>query len=78
VSIVLSNRTDDYRASSRATSSLQCVLPQLNKGQSYTVRLTVHVNAVAGTTLSNTATTVSSMQDFVPANNKGTLTTKVN
>jgi Domain of unknown function DUF11/Beta-propeller repeat len=61
-----------------ATGSLHCVLPQLNKGQTYTVNLTVHVNAVAGTTLSNTATTNSCMQDLVPANNKGTLTTKVN
>jgi uncharacterized repeat protein (TIGR01451 family) len=61
-----------------ATGSLHCVLPQLNKGQTYTVKLTAHVNAVAGTTLSNTATTTSGMQDLIPANNKGTLTTKVN
>jgi uncharacterized repeat protein (TIGR01451 family) len=60
-----------------ATGSLHCTVPQLNKGQTYTVKLTVHVNAVAGTTLSNTATTVSSMQDLVSSNNKGTLTIKV-
>jgi hypothetical protein len=39
--------------------------------------LTVRVNAAAGTTLSNTATSVSNMQDFVPGNNTGTLTTIV-
>ena len=60
------------------TGTLHCALPQLNKGQTYTVTLTVKVNAAEGTTLSNTATTVSNMQDFVPSNNKGTLTTKVN
>ena len=60
------------------TGTLHCALPQLNKGQTYTVALTVKVNAVAGTTLSNTATTVSNMQDFVQSNNKGTLFTKVN
>ena len=61
-----------------ATGTLHCTLPQLNKGQTYTVTLTVKVNAVAGTTLSNTATTLSNMQDFVQSNNKGTLVTKVN
>ena len=61
-----------------ATGSLHCALPQLNKGQTYTVQLTARVNAAAGTTLSNTGTTISNMQDFVPSNNKGTLTTKVN
>ena len=44
----------------------------------YTVKLTVNVNAAAGTKLSNTATSVSNMQDFVPGNNAGTLTTMVN
>ena len=61
-----------------STGTLHCTLSQLNKGQTYTVTLTVKVNAIAGTTLSNTATTVSNMQDFVQSNNKGTLTTKVN
>jgi len=61
-----------------ATGTLHCALPQLNKGQTYTATLTVKVNAPSGTTLSNTATTTSNMQDFVPSNNKGTLTTKVN
>jgi hypothetical protein len=54
------------------------VLPQLRKGDTYAVTLTVNVTAVSGATLSNTATTVSNMQDFVQDNNKGTLTTKVN
>jgi len=60
-----------------ATGTLHCALPTLEKGATYTVTLTVKVNAVAGTTLSNTATTVSNMQDFVQSNNKGTLTNKV-
>ena len=60
-----------------ATGTLHCTLPQLNKGQTYTVKLTVKVNSASGTTLSNTATTASSMQDFVTSNNKGTVTTKV-
>jgi uncharacterized repeat protein (TIGR01451 family) len=61
-----------------STGTLHCTLPKLEKGGTYTVTLTVKVNAVAGTTLSNTATTVSNTQDFVPGNNIGTLTTKVN
>jgi uncharacterized repeat protein (TIGR01451 family) len=61
-----------------AIGTLHCSLPKLEKGGTYTVTLTVKANAVAGTTLSNTATTVSNMQDFVPSNNKGTLTTMVN
>jgi uncharacterized repeat protein (TIGR01451 family) len=60
------------------TGKLHCVLSQLNKGSTYIVTMTVKVNAAAGTTLSNTATAASNMQDFVPSNNKGTLTTKVN
>jgi uncharacterized repeat protein (TIGR01451 family) len=60
------------------TGNLHCVLPQLRKGDTYAVTLTVNVTAVSGATLSNTATTVSNMQDFVQDNNKGTLTTKVN
>ena len=59
------------------TGTLYCSLQKLEKGATYTVTLTVKVNAAAGTTLSNTATTVSNMQDFVQSNNKGTLTTKV-
>jgi uncharacterized repeat protein (TIGR01451 family) len=59
------------------TGTLHCTLPKLEKGHTYTVTLTVKVNAATGSTLSNTATTSSGMQDFVPSNNKGTLTTKV-
>jgi len=39
--------------------------------------LTIKVNALAGSTLSNTATTISNMQDFVPANNKATFSVNV-
>jgi uncharacterized repeat protein (TIGR01451 family) len=60
-----------------ATGTLHCALTQLNKGQTYTVKLTVKVNAASGSTLSNTATTVSNTQDFVSSNNKGSLTIKV-
>jgi uncharacterized repeat protein (TIGR01451 family) len=59
------------------TGTLHCTLPQLEKGQTYTLTLTVLVSAAPGTTLSNTATTVSNMQDFIPSNNMGTLTTTV-
>jgi uncharacterized repeat protein (TIGR01451 family) len=58
--------------------TLNCTLPQLNKGATWNVKCTVKVNATAGTALSNTAATISSMQDFVPANNVGTITTRVN
>jgi uncharacterized repeat protein (TIGR01451 family) len=60
-----------------ATGILSCSLPQLNKGSTWIVTLTVKVKAAAGSTLSNTATAASSMQDFVPRNNTGTLITKV-
>jgi uncharacterized repeat protein (TIGR01451 family) len=60
------------------TGTLNCELLRLEKGSTYTVKLTVNVNAAAGTKLSNTATSVSNMQDFVPGNNSGTLTTMVN
>ena len=60
------------------TGTLHCVLNRLEKGHTYIVTLTVKVNAAAGSILSNTASTVSNMQDFVQSNNKGTLTTKVN
>jgi hypothetical protein len=50
----------------------------LNKGQTYTVKLTVKVEAAAGTTLSNRATGGSNMQDYTPSNNAATVTTKVN
>jgi uncharacterized repeat protein (TIGR01451 family) len=59
------------------TGALNCDVLQLNKGDTWDVKLTVHVNAASGATLSNTATTVSSTQDFTPANNKGTITTRV-
>ena len=61
-----------------ATGTLNCTLPQLNAGATWNVTLTVNVNAASGTNLSNTAAAISNMQDFVPANNSGTLTTHVN
>jgi uncharacterized repeat protein (TIGR01451 family) len=61
-----------------STGTLHCVLGRLEKGHTYIVTLTVKLNAAAGSILSNTASTVSNMQDFVPGNNKGTITTKVN
>ena len=61
-----------------AAGTLNCTLPQLNKGATWNVTLTVKVNAAKGTNLSNTAAAISNMQDFVPSNNSGTLTTKVN
>ncbi len=60
------------------TGTLKCEVLRLEKGDTYTVKLTVKVNAAAGTMLSNTAASVSNMQDFVPGNNTGTLTTMVN
>jgi uncharacterized repeat protein (TIGR01451 family) len=60
-----------------ATGTLNCVLPELEKGHTWDVTLTVKVNAAAGTTLSNTAATISNMQDFEPGNNSGTITTHV-
>jgi uncharacterized repeat protein (TIGR01451 family) len=60
------------------TGILHCTLPKLEKGATYTVTLTVKVNAGAGSNLSNTAATVSSTQDFVASNNKGTFNIKVN
>ena len=60
-----------------STGTLNCVLPQLNKGATWNVKLTVHVNAASGTTLSNTAATISNMQDFVIGNNSATTTTQV-
>jgi uncharacterized repeat protein (TIGR01451 family) len=61
-----------------ATGTLHCQLQRLEKGDTFVVTLTVNVNAPSGSTLTNTATTVSNMQDFVPANNKATYTSKVN
>lgn len=58
--------------------TLNCTLPQLNQGATWDVSLTVKVNAAAGTTLSNTAATISNMQDFVISNNSATITTRVN
>ncbi len=60
------------------TGTLNCTLLQLNKGATWNVTLTVKVNAASGANLSNTAAAISNMQDFVPANNSGTLTTHVN
>ena len=59
------------------TGNLNCTLAQLNAGGTWTVKLTVNVAAGSGTTLSDSATTVSNMQDFVPANNSAKITTKV-
>ena len=61
-----------------STGTLNCVLPQLNKGATWNVKLTVNVAASSGTTLSNTAATISNMQDFVISNNSATITTHVN
>jgi uncharacterized repeat protein (TIGR01451 family) len=61
-----------------STGTLNCVLPQLNKGATWNVKLTVNVAASSGTTLSNTAATISNMQDFVISNNSATITTRVN
>jgi uncharacterized repeat protein (TIGR01451 family) len=60
------------------TGTLNCTLRQLNKGATWNVNLTVKVNAAAGTTLSNTAATISNMQDFVISNNSAKITTRVN
>ncbi len=60
------------------TGTLNCTLPRLEQGATWNVTLTVNVNAASGSTLSNTAAAISNMQDFVPANNSGTLTTHVN
>lgn len=49
----------------------------MNKSDTYTVKLTVRVNAAAGSTIKDTASTVSNTQDFVKSNNTGTVTTKV-
>jgi uncharacterized repeat protein (TIGR01451 family) len=62
---------------SGTSTTPNCVLPRLDKGATWTVYFAVIVYAPAGTTLSNTATTVSNMQDFVPANNSAMITTKV-
>jgi uncharacterized repeat protein (TIGR01451 family) len=59
------------------TGNLNCVLARLEKGATWNVKLTVHVNAASGTTLSNLAATLSNMQDFYPGNNSGTITTLV-
>jgi uncharacterized repeat protein (TIGR01451 family) len=61
-----------------ATGTLHCVIQQLNKGDTFIATLTVKVTASIGSTLSNSANARSDMQDFVPANNKATFTSKVN
>ena len=60
-----------------STGTLNCVLAQLNKGATWNVKLTVNVAAGSGTTLSNTAATISNMQDFVIGNNSAVITTPV-
>ena len=61
-----------------ATGTVHCVIPQLNKGDTFIATLTVKVTASIGSTLSNSANARSDMQDFVPANNKAMFTSKVN
>ncbi len=61
-----------------AAGTLHCTLGTLNKGQTYTVTLTVKVNAPAGSTLTNRATVGSNMQDYTSTNNAATVTTSVN
>lgn len=62
------------------TGELHCVLPQQEKGQTYTITLTVQASPdlIPGSHIINTATVVSNTQDFVPGNNTGTITTQVN
>jgi uncharacterized repeat protein (TIGR01451 family) len=60
------------------TGTLHCTLGTLNKGSTYTVTLTVKVNAAAGATLTNKATGGSNMQDYTSNNNAATATTQVN
>jgi uncharacterized repeat protein (TIGR01451 family) len=61
-----------------SAGTLNCRLAQLNKGSTWDVKLTVKVIANSGTTLSNTAATISNMQDFVISNNSARITTQVN
>jgi uncharacterized repeat protein (TIGR01451 family) len=60
-----------------STGRLNCRRAQLNKGATWSVKLTVHVIAKPGSTLSNTAATISNMQDFVTSNNSATVATRV-
>jgi len=60
------------------SGTLHCTLGTLNKGQTYTVTLTVKVNAAAGSTLTNRATVGSNMQDYTSSNNAATVATMVN
>lgn len=55
-----------------------CTLPKLDKGATWSVTFVVIVLAPAGTTLSNTATVTSNMQDFVTSNNTAVIKTPVN
>ena len=57
--------------------TLNCTLARLNAGATWTVKLTVRVAASSGASLSDRATAVSSMQDFVPGNNSVNIKTKV-
>jgi uncharacterized repeat protein (TIGR01451 family) len=61
-----------------ATGTLHCSLGTLNKGSTYTVTLTVKVNAAAGSTLTDKATGGSNMQDYTSSNNSATVTTSIN
>jgi uncharacterized repeat protein (TIGR01451 family) len=56
---------------------INCFLPQLNKGATWTVKMTVKVNVAAGITLEDSAATNSNMQDFNINNGIGIVDTKV-
>jgi uncharacterized repeat protein (TIGR01451 family) len=58
------------------TGTLNCVLPRLDKGASWSVQLVVQVWASSGSVV-NTAHVQSNMQDLVPQNNSATDTTPV-
>ena len=59
------------------STTTSCSLGRLDKGATWTVYFAVVVHAPAGTTLTNTAATISNMQDFVISNNSVTTTTPV-
>ena len=61
-----------------STGTMNCVVAKLDKGATWNVKLTVHVNASSGASLSDTAATISNMQDFVIGNNSAKITTQVN
>jgi len=56
---------------------INCTLPQLNKGSTWTLKMTVKVIAPSGASIYNSAATMSNMQDFTISNNVGVITTPV-